>query len=129
MRGRKAFVAQDAGDFAVDVENRRLRIVEEALRGEVGLAAQTYVDVAKRTRDPRVARRAIEIANAARLPDLAVEAAQVWYAVEPSPQSLQALAAFLVANPEFEEIFGDRPALKKPMANGPLKAQFYVYEQ
>jgi hypothetical protein len=74
-----------------------LLIGEIALqRGELGLAAQTYVDVAKRTRDPRVARRAIEIANAARMPELTVEAAKIWYDVEPSPQSLQAVAAFLV---------------------------------
>jgi len=72
-------------------------------RGEVGLAAQTYVDVAKRTRDPRVARRAIEIASAARMPELAVEAAKVWYAAEPSPQSLQAVAAFLVGAKRVEE--------------------------
>jgi 23S rRNA G2445 N2-methylase RlmL len=37
-------------------------------------------------------------------------------------------AAYLVANPDFEGIMGPRPALKKPMSNGPLKAQLYVYE-
>src|SRR3954471_2287195 len=72
-------------------------------RGELGRAAQTYVDAAKRTRDPRVARRAIEISSAARMPELAVEAAKVWYDVEPSPQSLQALAAFLVGAKRVEE--------------------------
>jgi hypothetical protein len=72
-------------------------------RGEVDLAAQTYVDVAKRTRDPRVARRAIEISSAARMPELSVEAARIWYDVEPSPQSLQALAAFLVGAKRVEE--------------------------
>jgi tetratricopeptide (TPR) repeat protein len=81
-----------------------LLIGEIALqRGELGLAAQTYVDVAKRTRDPRVARRAIEIANAARMPELTVEAAKIWYDVEPSPQSLQAVAAFLVGAKRVEE--------------------------
>src|SRR3954466_8937340 len=72
-------------------------------RGELGVAAQTYVDVAKRTRDPRVARRAIEISSAARMPELSVEAARIWYDVEPSPQSLQALAAFLVGAKRVEE--------------------------
>jgi len=72
-------------------------------RGEVGLAAQTYLDVAKRTRDPRIARRTIEIASAARMPELAAEAARIWYEVEPSTQSLQALAAFLVGAKRVEE--------------------------
>src|SRR5882757_8434658 len=44
-------------------------------RGDAALAAQTYLDVAKRTRDPRVVRRAVEVANFARLPELAIEAA------------------------------------------------------
>src|SRR5262245_18574878 len=37
-------------------------------RGDTGLAAQTYVDLAKGTRDPRIARRAVEVANQARMP-------------------------------------------------------------
>ena len=93
-----------APEDQAEADLQDLLIGEMALqRGEVGLAAQTYVDVAKRTRDPRIARRAIEIANAARLPDLAVEAARVWYDVEPAPQSLQALAAFLVGAKRVEE--------------------------
>ena len=36
-------------------------------RGDTGLAAQTYVDLAKRTRDPRIARRAVEVANGSRV--------------------------------------------------------------
>src|SRR5207237_9361635 len=35
---RKALVAQDARDFAIDLEDRRGRIVEQALRGERELA-------------------------------------------------------------------------------------------
>ena len=37
-----------------------------AQRGNPALAAQTFLDLAKRTRDPRVARRAVEVANYAR---------------------------------------------------------------
>ena len=44
-------------------------------RGDAALAAQTYLDLAKRTRDPRVARRAVEVASQARQPELAIEAA------------------------------------------------------
>src|SRR5258706_1394935 len=66
-------------------------------RGDSRLAAQTYVDLAKRTRDPRVARRAVEVASQGQQPDLAVEAAKVWQELEPaSPQALQVLAALLI---------------------------------
>lgn len=37
-------------------------------------------------------------------------------------------AAFLVANREFEQAFGMRPRIKKPLSNGPLRGYFYLYE-
>ena len=67
-------------------------------RGDAALAAQTYLDLAQRVRDPRIARRAIEVANQARMPELALEAARVWHDIEPdSIQALQVVAALLVA--------------------------------
>jgi tetratricopeptide (TPR) repeat protein len=73
-------------------------------RGDNGLAAQTFLDLARRTRDPRVARRAVEVANQGRLPELALDAARTWHELEPaSTQSLQVLAALLVANKRAEE--------------------------
>ena len=60
-------------------------------RGNVTLAAQAYVDLAKRTRDPRVAERATEMALYARMPEAAIESAKVW--ADASPASSRALAA------------------------------------
>jgi tetratricopeptide (TPR) repeat protein len=82
-------------------------------RGDLPLAAKTYLDLARRTRDARVARRAVEIANQARLPDLALEAARLWHDIEPaSGHALQVLAATLVtakrvdeAGPVLEKLF------------------------
>jgi len=75
-----------------------------AQRGNPGLAAQTFVDLAKRTRDPRVARRAVEIANFARMPALALEAARIWQETDPaSPQALQTLVVLLVNGNRIEE--------------------------
>ena len=37
-------------------------------------------------------------------------------------------AAFLVANPAFEEIMGQRPRVKKPLSASSLKGYFYLYE-
>jgi 23S rRNA G2445 N2-methylase RlmL len=36
--------------------------------------------------------------------------------------------AFLVANPAFEEAFGVRWTMKKPLSSGPLRGYLYVYE-
>jgi tetratricopeptide (TPR) repeat protein len=73
-------------------------------RGDAQLAAKTYLDLAKRTRDPRVARRAVEVASQARLADIAIEAAKTWHDIEPtSAQALQITAALLVGAKRVEE--------------------------
>lgn len=83
-------------------------------RGDHGLAAQTFLDLAKRTRDPRVARRAVEIANQARMPQLALEAAKTWHELDPaSSHALQVVAALLVANKRVEDAL---PYLEKLLA-------------
>ena len=83
-------------------------------RGDHGLAAQTFLDLARRTRDPRVARRAVEVANQARMPALALEAARTWQELDPSsPQTLQVLSALLIANRRGEEAL---PYLEKLLA-------------
>jgi tetratricopeptide (TPR) repeat protein len=73
-------------------------------RGSPGFAAQTYLDLAKRTRDPRVARRAVELANFARMPDLALDAARTWQDADPgSLQALQTAIVLLVAAKRIDE--------------------------
>jgi len=84
-------------------------------RGDHALAAQTFLDLARRTRDPRVARRAVEIANQARMPELALEAAKTWQSLEPSStHALQIVAALLVANKRVEEAL---PYLERLLAS------------
>ncbi len=74
-------------------------------RGSAGFAAQTYLDLAKRTRDPRVARRAVELANFARMPELALDAARVWQDIDPaSLQALQTVVVLLVGAKRVDEI-------------------------
>lgn len=72
-------------------------------RGDLPLAANTYLDLARRTRDPRVARRAVEVANQAKETALALDAARLWNELEPSVHALQVLAATLVAAKRVEE--------------------------
>ncbi|HYD55666.1 MAG TPA: tetratricopeptide repeat protein [Burkholderiales bacterium] len=82
-----------------------LLLAEIALqRGEAGLAAQTYLQLARRTLDARVARRAVEVANNAKMGDVSIEAAKVWQQLEPtSPQALQITAALLVSAKRVDE--------------------------
>ncbi len=47
-------------------------------RGEAGLAYNTYLELARKLDDPRLAQRAMEIAITAGAPDLALQAAQTW---------------------------------------------------
>ena len=80
-------------------------LAEVALqRGNVGLAAQAYVDLAKKTRDPRVAKRATEIALFARMSGIATESARIWLDTEPqSTQALQTLTGLLVSTNRLDE--------------------------
>ncbi len=86
-------------------------------RGQSELAAQTYLDLARSTRDPRVARRAAQIAYESRQPEKAVEALKLWLELEPgSPLAKQTLAAMLVAMGRLEEA---RPLLAEMLAADP----------
>ncbi len=57
-------------------------------RGQIGLSAQLYLDLARATRDPRIARRATEIAMYSRNLPMANEAARIW--AEAAPDSEEA---------------------------------------
>jgi tetratricopeptide (TPR) repeat protein len=76
-------------------------------RGQIGLAVSAYRDLAKATRDPRVAQRAAEIALFARQYDAALESARIWSEVDPdSSPARQALAGLLAATGRSEELAG-----------------------
>lgn len=52
-------------------------------RGQISQSALLYRELARETRDPRVARRATEMALHGRHPDVALEMAQLWQTLEP----------------------------------------------
>ena len=56
-------------------------------RGEAGLAYNTYLEMARQYKDPRLAQRAMEIAIAGGAPDLAMQAAKVWDELSPATDS------------------------------------------
>jgi len=75
-----------------------------AQRGDSRLAAQGYLDMAKSTRDPRLAKRATEIAAYGRLQGQALEAARLWLELDKNnPQARQTLAALLVSSNKLTE--------------------------
>ena len=83
-------------------------------RGNLSLSAQAYADLARRTRDPRVAERATEMALHARMPEAAVESAKVW--ADASPSSSRALgtaSSLLIRSNRLDEA---EPYLNKILA-------------
>jgi tetratricopeptide (TPR) repeat protein len=73
-------------------------------RGSNVLATSTYLELARTTRDPRIAKRAVEVSLHARQADGALEAAQIWADADPeSPQAQQTLASLLLGAQRLDE--------------------------
>lgn len=87
-------------------------------RGAIGIAQSTYLDLARQTQDPRVARRAVEVSMFARNQAGALEAARLWAASEQdSERAQQTLVALLLnegrlteAEPILRSLLKDSPA-------------------
>jgi tetratricopeptide (TPR) repeat protein len=94
-------------------------------RKEYNLAARAYVDLARKTRDPRIARRATDIAVYARQAALAVEAATIWLQAEPdSIPARQTLASILISSGALQDV---RPHLEMLLASDPQRtAQVFL---
>lgn len=56
-------------------------------RGQAGLAYNTYLDMAREYKDPRLAQRAMEIGITGGSPELALNAAKTWDSLSPSSQT------------------------------------------
>ena len=75
-------------------------------RGELDAALATYLDLARNTRDPKLAERATRIAVYARDVEAATEAATIWVELEPqSPDPHQVLAAMALRRGDEEQAF------------------------
>lgn len=73
-------------------------------RGAIGVAQSTYLDLARQTRDPRIARRAAEVSVFARDQAGALEATRLWAAAEQdSERAQQTLAALLLNEGKIDE--------------------------
>lgn len=76
-------------------------------RGELGIALETYLDLARSTRDVKVAERATRIAVYARDVEAATEAAGIWAAADPgNPDAHQVLAVMALRRGDQEQALG-----------------------
>jgi tetratricopeptide (TPR) repeat protein len=103
---------------AVDLSEEllfKMMLAEVAVqRGQPHIAVQTYLELARETRDPRVAQRATEVAWNARFMSAALEAAGIWLQADPgSTQARQIIAALLVNQQQLAEA---QPHLEKWLA-------------
>lgn len=98
--------AESAADTPVDVDAMFKVLVAEfaGRRGQLDLALDNYLDVARRTGDPGVAERAVRIAVYARDEVRGLEAARLWAATaQPDHDARQVYGALLVRAGRLEE--------------------------
>lgn len=96
----------------------RITLAEIALqRGQAHVAVPAFLEVARETRDPRLARRATEVAWSARFLPAALEAATLWLQLEPdSVRARQTVIALLVNQSRLDDAL---PHLRKWLAAEP----------
>ncbi len=77
-----------------------------AQQGELGAAYAIYLKLARETRDPRLARRAAELALQGRALPQSVEAAELWRELAPtSREAAQALALLYASSGRFDDAY------------------------
>lgn len=89
-------------------------------RGRPELGAQAYLNLAKATRDPRVARRAAQLAYDARQVEVSLEAFTLWQELEPGALvAKQMLVSLLLSGGKLQDA---RPHVERLLAAEPDRA-------
>jgi tetratricopeptide (TPR) repeat protein len=112
----------------------RLLVGDIALqRGDPALAARAYFEAARDTRDVRLARRATEIAIAARQRSLAIDSARLWSELDPAAERpKQVIAGLTSASGGDAKAFGSglqaelERALAEAAASGPRLGEAFL---
>jgi tetratricopeptide (TPR) repeat protein len=93
----------------------RLLLADIALqRGQYNVAVQSYLELARETRDPRIAERATKVAWNARFVGAAMEAAGLGLAADPGAQEARQALAWLLVNQS--RLADAQPHLEKSLA-------------
>ena len=94
-------------------------------RGDMVLSSQLFFDLAKQTRDARLAERAARTAAFAQQPGLALQAATLWAELDPSSlEAQQASSQMLVASGNLKEA---KPHIKRLLAKEATQANGFLY--
>lgn len=97
-------------------------------QGDVGIAAATYLSIARQTQDPAAARRATELAIEARLPQRAEEAAAIWLRSAPNDREAQSTLDLLqLITGENEKLSRSLIARRDQAAQQQQTEAFYDY--
>jgi tetratricopeptide (TPR) repeat protein len=93
----------------------KLLLAEIALqRGQNNIAVQSYLELTRETKDPRIAQRATEVGLSTRFFGVALETAGIWLAADPeSLQARQIMAGLLVSQSRLADA---QPHLEKSLA-------------
>jgi tetratricopeptide (TPR) repeat protein len=101
----KASTALPAQELTPQILYQFLLAEIAGARGNVGLAVDAYRDLARSTRDPRIAQRAAQVALFARRYDVALDAARLWAELDPaSAQARQMVTSLLAGGARPEEL-------------------------
>ena len=93
-----------------------------AQQGDLGAAYSIYLKLARETRDPRLARRAAEIALQGRAMQQSLEAAELWRQLAPaSKEATQTLALLYASSGRFDDAYGIVAPEIKAAANPALE--------
>lgn len=96
--------ARSAQELSAQLLYQYLLAEIAAQRGELALASDALLDLAIKTRNPRIAQRATEMAIFARQSALALKAAQLWLEHEPdSAKARQTYVSLLIGAGRFKE--------------------------
>lgn len=94
-------------------------------RGDITLASQLFLDLAKQTRDARLAERAAKAAAYANQPGLALQAATLWVELDPtSLEAQQASSQLLVASGNLKQA---KPHIKQLLTREETRANGFLY--
>ena len=94
-------------------------------RGDVTLASQLFLDLAKQTRDARLAERAAKAAAYANQPGIALQAATLWVELDPaSLEAQQATSQLLVASGNLKQA---KPHIQQLLSRVETRANGFLY--